>query len=439
MFETMRKVFGPTVVMIIIGAIALVFVFYGVFSPKTAGMRGGGGVAAKVNGEPISLLDFEREYKAQMDYYEQMFKGKTDPEMLKRLGIRKQILDSLISRKLITQQAAVLGFQISDQEVREKIQEMPYFKKEKENTFSPEQYKQVLAANNRTPSDFEQVIREDLQRAKVSEYMQSLAKVTEKEVEQEFQIQETKRQVDYIMIDRDAVRKNYKIADKEIDDFLAKKENLEQAKKYYEQAKFEYMKPHAKKEVKKDPKKKDLKPEPPQKPEYYTFEEVKRRVVTDQLKDRKTQEITKMTKDLADEIEKKSKTSALDEIKSFAKSKGLEIKSSDKFNRTQSVLGALGSLPEMVNDVFTDNSTLVKAPKMYQSGVNHILVFSPKSFAPDDKEFAKQKETLEKSISSRKSQEFFQTWLKELESKAKIVKNEALANEPGAPDAGAED
>ncbi len=429
MFETMRKVFGPTVVGLIIGAIALVFVFYGVYSPKTSGGRGAG-FAAKVNGEVVSAVDFEREYRSQMEYYEQMFKGKADAEMLKRLGIRKQVLDSLVSRKLISQKAVDLGFFVSDQEVREKIQEMPYFKKEKETTFSPELYKQVLAANNRTPAEFEQLIRDDLQRSKISEYMQSLTKTTDQEIAQEFQVQENKRQVEYIMIDRDTVRKNYKISEKEIDDFLAKKENLEQAKKYYEQAKYEYMKPQPKKDTKKaDPKAKNAKPEAPAKPEYYSFEEVKRKVVADQLKDRKTQEITKMAKDLADELEKKSKSASVDEIKSFAKSKGLEVKVSDKFNRTQSVLGALGSLPELVNDLYSDANPITKAPKMYQSGVNHILAMNPKSFAPDDKEFAKQKETLSKNISQRKAQEMFKEWMQELETKARIVKNDAIASE----------
>lgn len=427
MFETMRKVFGPAVVSVIIGAIALVFVFYGVYSPKTSGVGGSSGVAAKVNGEPISALEYEREYQAQMQYYEQMFQGKADPEMLKRLGIRKQVLDSLVSRKLITQKSTELGFKVSDQEVREKIQEMPYFQKEKEKVFSPELYKQVLTANNRTPAEFEQLIRDDLQRAKISEYMQSLSKATEQEIAQEFQIQENKKQVDFILVDRETIRKNYKIDEKEIDDFLAKKENLEQAKKYYEQAKYEYMKP----QPKKDPKKaeKNSKPTEPVKPEYYSFEEVKRKVVSDQLKDRKTQEITKLAKDIAEELEKKAKTASVEEIRSFAKSKGLEVKTSEKFNRTQTVLGALGSLPELVNDLFSDNNSLLKSPKMYQSGVNHVLAMNPKSFTPDEKEFGKQKENLSKSISQRKSQELFKEWMQEMESKSKIVKNDAISTE----------
>ena len=96
MFESMRKVFGPVAVSIIIGAIALVFVFYGVFNPRSTSGVGGGALAATVNGDGITMQDYGRQYQQRVDYYQSMMKGKADPALLKQLGIGKQIIEEMI-------------------------------------------------------------------------------------------------------------------------------------------------------------------------------------------------------------------------------------------------------------------------------------------------------------------------------------------------------
>jgi hypothetical protein len=55
MLTWIREKFGKTIIGLIIGLLALVFVFYGVFSPKATRGIHEGAVAGTVNGDPISI------------------------------------------------------------------------------------------------------------------------------------------------------------------------------------------------------------------------------------------------------------------------------------------------------------------------------------------------------------------------------------------------
>ncbi len=63
MLSWIRVKFGTVVIGGIITFIAFVFVFYGVFSPKSTRGLHEGSVAGTVNGDPISISDFNRELK----------------------------------------------------------------------------------------------------------------------------------------------------------------------------------------------------------------------------------------------------------------------------------------------------------------------------------------------------------------------------------------
>jgi len=205
MFNAMRKTFGPVAVGIIIGAIALVFVFFGIYNPRTKGGMRSASTAAEVNGELIRFPEFEREYQMRMEYYEEMFKGKMDANMLQQLGLRQQVLEEMITRKLISQEANRLGLRVPDDEVREKIYELPYFKDKTTGQFDPMLYKNLLQANHRSAADFEESIREDLLRRDFMDFVKKLTHVSDTEVQLEFQATENTRRVQYILVDAKAI------------------------------------------------------------------------------------------------------------------------------------------------------------------------------------------------------------------------------------------
>lgn len=424
MFEMMRKVFGPIAVTVIIGAIALVFVFYGVFNPRGGGGLGGadGAVAATVNGDSILMNDYLREYKQRVDFYSNMMKGKADPNLLKQLGLPKQVVEELIRRKLILQEAEKAGLTVSDEEIRDKIRQMPYFNKD--GKFDAAQYRQVLAANRLDASRFEEMVREDALRAHLIELMRGSVKVSDQEVEKEFQTSEDRRQVDYIMVSRDLAKKKIMISDKEVDDFLKTEAGMSAAKTHYEQNKMDFVKPGAK-TAKKDTKKAAGKKDIPE-IEFYPFEEVKRKVAVEVLRNRRTEEVQKLTKELATEVFNKARTASPAELRAYAKSKGLEVKTSEKFNRLQPSLSGIGEAPELISDAFKADSVLGKEPKMYETNLSYVIAENLKTFKPEQASFTKDREKLMAQVSSRKEQAFYEQWMGDLRARAKISINDGL-------------
>ncbi|MBI3556200.1 MAG: SurA N-terminal domain-containing protein, partial [Deltaproteobacteria bacterium] len=340
MFETMRKVFGPIAVTVIIGAISLVFVFFGIYNPRTTGGRGEGALAATVNGDSISMQEFSRAYQQRTEMYSNMMKGKLDPNILKQLRVGEQVVEELIKSKLVLQEARRYGLTIADAEVREKIKEMPYFKA-KDGSFDVSRYEGVLAQNRYSPATFEDMIREDLMRSRVSDFMRGRAKVSEKEVENQFLAEEDRRQVDYVVLNAESAKKMIYVSDADVDAAIKDASGLAAAKAHYDRTRMSYAKPA--------PKGAAAKKGVVEKPDFLPFEDVKKKVALDMVRERRGEEAMKINKELSAQLLEKAKVSDT-ELKAFAKSKGLEVKTTTKFNRLNNFVPGIGDMPELVDD-----------------------------------------------------------------------------------------
>lgn len=423
MFESMRKVFGPVAVTFIIGAIALVFVFYGVYNPRTTKGMGQGALAATVNGDSISMQEYSRQYQQRADFYANMMKGKADPNLLRQLGIGRQVIEQLIEGKLLLQEASRMGMTASDEEVREKVKELPYFK-DKSGSFDVKRYEAILSANHLSPASFESLMREDILRTHVSDFVKARAKVSEQEVKNEFLVSEDRRTVDYVALDPETAKKSIFIADKDIDELLKSESGLGAAKAQYERTKMAYIKqpPKTVKKSKETPKL-----------EYLPFEDVKRKVAVDLLRDRKQDETSKYNRELATEFQNKAKTMTAAQFKTFAKSKGYELKSSSKFNRSQNYVQGLGEMPELVADAFKEPSPIAQAPKLYENGRTFAIVTGVQAFKPDLAAFAKDKDRLMQTALSQKGQAVLQQWISDLRTHAKVSVNKDIESPKEMP------
>src|SRR3954470_19314942 len=118
MLSWIREKFGTLLVGAIIGLIAFVFVFLGVFSPKSTRGLHEGAVAGTVNGDAISIPEFNREFNRRMEFFKNMGGGKLTDEQLKSFRIREGVFHELANRKLLIQEAQHQGLIAADEEVR---------------------------------------------------------------------------------------------------------------------------------------------------------------------------------------------------------------------------------------------------------------------------------------------------------------------------------
>ena len=123
MLSLMRKHAGTWMIKIILGAIVVVFVFWGVGSYTS---RRSGRVAS-VNGNIITLDDYRISYSNLVEQVRQSFGNNLNEELIEMLQIRKRALDQLIDRSLMQQAAEKFKLTVSDAALAESIRNIGAF------------------------------------------------------------------------------------------------------------------------------------------------------------------------------------------------------------------------------------------------------------------------------------------------------------------------
>jgi len=406
MISTMRKKFGPWIVGIIIGFIAFVFIFEFGMNRKLSGMGGMGATSAgTVNGEPISITEFNRALNQRMEFFKMLGGGgQMNEEMMKRYRIRDGVFRDLAGRKIMVQEAERLGFLPSDQEIRNQVMEVPAFKKD--GQFDRQVYKQVLEANQLTPGGFEKNIRDDLISQKWREYFRDLVRFSEEEVKREFLMTSDKRKIRYVMISLDAGRKSLKVDDAAIDAVLRGVDSSKQVLTRYDEGKATVYKGK-------------------------TFDQVKRDIVKDIVTESRTAEVRKIDGALADQVVAAltSAPSSDSRVNAILKSVDVKVQTSPMMARGGFYIAGAGDVKDVENDAFSNG--LAKSKKYDVAGGVLVAIGAGAETADISKFSAKDRESLVTRIISRKENELYSDWMKKLMEKSKIEINPALSDEGG--------
>ncbi|MFI3271924.1 MAG: SurA N-terminal domain-containing protein [Pseudomonadota bacterium] len=172
--------------------IIIVFVFWGVGSMQ----EGPSAVVVSVNEEPILVRNFAMEYERQLDSIRKRFPDMT-LESDQLAAVKQQVLQQMVARLLVAQEAKSLGITVSGAELRQAIAQIPVFHNEA-GQFDGEVYKNVLANQRNTPGRFEEGVRGDLLDQKMRTLVQAGAMVTEAEARDMFNFAQERRSAEYI-------------------------------------------------------------------------------------------------------------------------------------------------------------------------------------------------------------------------------------------------
>ena len=410
MLSWIRTKFGPVIVGGIIGVIALVFVFYGVFNPKTTQGIRAGAVAGSVNGDSISIADFNREFARRLEFFKQMAGGKLSDEQLKQFRVREGVFQELVSRRLMVQESSRAGMDPSDEEIRAKIREIPAF--QKDGKFDTYTYKQVLQANNHTPASFENLIREDLAVQQWTKYFKDRVHVSDEEIKDEFMISRDKRNVKYVLITTEAGKKGVKVESAEVEKYLKDTGKANIAKAHYEGLK-----------------EKEYKGK--------TFDQVKTEIARDLLASEKLDQIKKINDGLAVQVEGLLTASAGSDAKvnALLKPYGVTVKTTGLFSRESPYLPGIGEARDLTADAFAKKSPIDPAQggkaKKYNSAAWTMVAIVSESQKPDLAKLDAEREKIVDQMIQRKQRGLEEEWMKKLNAKAKIEMNKAVVEGSG--------
>jgi peptidyl-prolyl cis-trans isomerase D len=178
-------------------------------------------VVAKVGNERITAVEFDRQYRAQVERYRQMYQGNFSPELERALDLPKNVLDSMIERMLRLEAAQRMNLSVSDKELAEKIVTLPFFQ-EAGQFIGREKYERMLRGNGISPERFEEELREDLLLQKYGDLVKASVVVPESELLREYAARNDKATIEYILVPAGRIESNAQPTDADLQQFLDK-------------------------------------------------------------------------------------------------------------------------------------------------------------------------------------------------------------------------
>jgi peptidyl-prolyl cis-trans isomerase D len=185
---------------------------------RTPGMPlGTQDVVASVEGRDITVGRFRRAYQQQIQQYRNQFGGNMDERLLRQLGIDQRIVQQMIEEEAALVEAQKLGIRASNEEVRERIQSLPYFQ-ENGQFVGETRYRQMLQAANpplRT-DEFEDQVRRSVVVEKLQAALTDWIAVSDAEAEAEYKRRNEKVKLSVVNFPADKYAESVTATDAEI-------------------------------------------------------------------------------------------------------------------------------------------------------------------------------------------------------------------------------
>ncbi len=178
---------------------------------------------ADVEGEAITVGSFTRRYNAQVQAYRNAYGGQMNDQLLKQLGIDRQILQQLIDEEAMVAESRKQGITVSDVEIRERILALPGFQ-ESGKFVGEQRYRQILQIQNPplTTTEFENSLRRALMIEKLRTALTGWMSVNDTDVVAEFRKRNEKVKLDVVPVTAEAFKSQVTVTDAELVPFFEK-------------------------------------------------------------------------------------------------------------------------------------------------------------------------------------------------------------------------
>ncbi len=227
----MKNAFASKMSYFILTFLFLIIMASFLFSGYDNFSLGGGKNVATVDGTEVTIKEYQIALNRQVEFFNQMMGGKgMSQKQLEEMGIKQSVMNGLIQQKLIANTAESMGFVVSLEEIKNEIKNLPYFKRNEQ--FDVNLYRNVLQSNGYTPTQFEELISNDLKQKKVDELF-STTLVSENAVKDILNFKNNGVNVHAIKISRQSLAPLVSVSEQEIKDYISKPENLKSLEAAY--------------------------------------------------------------------------------------------------------------------------------------------------------------------------------------------------------------
>ena len=154
---------------------------------------------ATVGGRKIPASEFQKQYLRQRRQFLAMNQGQIDESMLERMGLREQVLSTMVREQLEALEADRLGFQVDDQAVIKAITEDPQLQTNG-RFVGTATLTRLLQQQGMTVVDFENEVRKQLKAQRLREAVTDGVRVSDIDVSAEFRRRSELIRAEYVHV-----------------------------------------------------------------------------------------------------------------------------------------------------------------------------------------------------------------------------------------------
>lgn len=236
----MKNTFASKAATFLISAIFLLIIVSFLFGDYNNFSSASPQDVASVDGLPVSTREYQTRLSQQVDFFNQMMGGQITQQQIEQMGIKETVLGQLIQSKLILSHGLKNGLSLSESEVKDEIKRLPYF--QRDGKFDVGMYRNLLAANQYSPSQFEDMISQDTATRKM-EQMLSRQAISENLARDILTFKLNGVKTDALRIERSEMVNLVKVSPQEAQEFAKKPENKKLLEDVYQENFAKYNKP----------------------------------------------------------------------------------------------------------------------------------------------------------------------------------------------------
>ena len=156
-------------------------------------------VAVTVNGKSIERKTLDNSFRDLWRRYQEQAQGQFNPDEARSRQIKQEALNGLVDRRLLLEQADLLGLAVGEEELRQRIASLAAF--QQDGHFDQEAYRRALSFNRMTPAQFESGFQEDILLERVRTVVGDGVKILPDEVDILLRQQREEIAVDLLKLD----------------------------------------------------------------------------------------------------------------------------------------------------------------------------------------------------------------------------------------------
>jgi len=171
--------------------VIVVISFVALYIPSCLKMRGVGAMSgdtlAVVEGQTITVGQYNREYNRQLAQVRAAYGGQIDDRMIKQLGLSQRMIQQLVDNEAVFAEATRLGITVSNEELKQRLLRMPEF--QRNGQFVGHAIYQQFLRSQRPPmseAEFEGQLRKQLMYEQLYSALTGWMTVPDPEVEAEY-------------------------------------------------------------------------------------------------------------------------------------------------------------------------------------------------------------------------------------------------------------